>query len=288
VSCPPANMGGPRRYSLGATGVALACYEWLPVGRPVGVVQIAHGRGEHALRYSAFANDCRAAGLAVYANDHRGHGATAQPGQLGSFGAAGFGALVDDMAALTLSVRSINPGTPVILLGHSMGSFAAQMFVGRHARLLSGLVLSGSAALDLRYAGSSGPTDYNARCKPERTPFDWLSRDESAVDAYIADPLCGFPLDSASQQSMVASAPRMLPPVLDRLPVLLLTGDQDPVNGNLLWFHPLVERYRTAGAAVTVQSYEGGRHEMLNEINRAEVKAALIDWIKSACASVSY
>ncbi len=278
-----------ERFSLAMPdGAELACYRWLGCAAPRGIVQIAHGRGEHALRYAAFAAACMRAGLAVYANDHRGHGRTAGPGQFGDFGPAGFPRLVLDMAALTYTVRERHSGVPVILLGHSMGSFAAQLYLRDHAALLAALVLSGSAALDLRYAGSPGSTDYNASFQPQRTEFDWLSRDEAAVNAYIADPLCGFALRPESQASMVAAAPRM-PPAgsLGGLPVLLLTGDQDPVNGNLRWFHPLVDRYAAAGAVVTSQVYSGGRHEMLNEINRDQVTAALVAWIVTTATSTS-
>ena len=267
-------------------GAPLACYRWSGQGVPGGVVQIAHGRGEHSLRYAAFAAACVQAGLAVVANDHQGHGRTAGPGQLGDFGPRGFAGLAADMALLTQEAGRQFPGVPIVLLSHSMGSFAAQLYLRDHAALLSGLILSGSAALDLRYAAMTPAFDNNAAFQPERTPFDWLSRDPAAVDAYIADPLCGFDLLPDSQRSIVQAAPATIPAApLTGLPVLLLTGSQDPVNGNLLWFHPLAERYRAAGAAVTTQIYEGGRHEMLNETNRAEVTAALIAWILSVSSS---
>jgi alpha-beta hydrolase superfamily lysophospholipase len=285
--CP---MVEPEFFSLTASdGAPLACYRWSGGAMPCGVVQIAHGRGEHALRYAAFAAACVQAGLTVYANDHRGHGRTAEFGQLGDFGPAGFPGLAVDMALLTRTVRERDPGMPIILMGHSMGSFAAQLYVQDHAALLAGLVLSGSAALDLRYAGSRGPIDYNACFQPWRTEFDWLSRDETAVDAYIADPLCGFPLKPDSQASMAAAAPLMVPIAnLDGLPVLLLTGSHDPVNGNLRWFHPLVDRYAAAGAIVTSQVYPGGRHEMLKEINRDEVTVALVAWLVAVATSSAF
>ena len=271
-------------FSLDAPGGApLACYRWSGPGTPRGVVQIAHGRGEHSLRYAAFAAACVEAGLAVVANDHQGHGRTALPGRLGDFGSRGFPGLAADMALLTRDAGRQFPGVPIVLLGHSMGSFAAQLYLRDRAALLSGFVLSGSAALDLRYAAGTTQVEYNAAFQPQRTPFDWLSRDPAEVDAYIADPLCGFDLFPASQRSMAQAAPATVPAApLAGLPVLLVTGSRDPVNGNLQWFHPLAERYRVAGAAVTTQIYEGGRHEMLNETNRAEVTAALIAWIVSA------
>ena len=239
-------------------GAALACFHWSGTAPPRGIVQIAHGRGEHALRYADFATACVQAGLDLYANDHRGHGRTAEPGQFGDFGPAGFVGLADDMALLTRVVRDRHTGTPVVLMGHSMGSFAAQ-FSGRdHAALLAGLMLSGSAALDLRYAETVGPVGYNAHFQPQRTGYDWLSRDPAAVDAYIADRLCGFALTLESQASMEATTARMAPAErLDGLSVLLLTGDQDPVSGHLRWFHPLQDRYAAAGAAPQGQARIG-------------------------------
>lgn len=272
----------------GADGAALAGFRWLPEAEPRGVVQIAHGMGEHSLRYSPLAAALNAAGLAVYANDHRGHGASAA-GALGDLGPGGFAALADDMACLTRLVQQELPGVPVVLLGHSMGSFAAQLYLLDHHALVAGVALSGSAALDARPAQPGERArlqDYNAAFTPARTPFDWLSRDPAAVDAYRADPLCGVSLTQESRNSMLAAAVRMADPaalaqVPSDLPLYLFSGDADPVNGGLAWFDPLVARYRDAGFTdVTVRLYPGGRHEMLNETNREEVIADLLAWIE--------
>ena len=273
----------------GDDGTSVAGYRWLPPGAPRGVLQLAHGMGEHALRYRLVAERLTGAGLAVYANDHRGHGATAPHG-LGVIGPGGFPVLAADMACLTRLARAEQPGLPVVLLGHSMGSFAAQLFLLDHAGLIDGAVLSGSAALHQRtqavqQAGAARLQDYNRAFEPARTPFDWLSRDPDAVDAYIADPLCGFSLKPACRASMIAAAARMLDPEALRgvrrdLPLYLLTGDADPVNGALTWFHPLEAAYRDAGLRdVTARIYPGGRHEMLNETNREEVIGDLLSWL---------
>jgi alpha-beta hydrolase superfamily lysophospholipase len=275
-------------------GHAIDIYAWLPETPPRAIVQIAHGMGEHAQRYAATAEALVAAGHAVYANDHRGHGRRAfEAQQLGKFGEAGFSAVAADMALLTRHLRTLHAGRRVVLLGHSMGSFAAQDYVLDHSALLDGLVLSGSAALDQRIAAMKlDPTlrVANASFEPSRTPFDWLSRDDAAVDAYVADPLCGFSLDADGMRSMGSVARRLADPAERRriradLPVWLFTGDHDPINGHLKWFDALATRYRDAGLKdVTATVYPGGRHEMLNETNRDEVIADLLAWLERVAA----
>src|SRR5262249_53190831 len=144
--------------------------------------------------------------------DHRGHGKTARSReQLGDFGDGGWDALVRDMVALTQHARAECPNRPIILLGHSMGSFAAQQYILEHGALISGLVLSGSAAFDKLFVDLDAEVDLtaiNRAFEPARTPFDWLSRDPKAVDAYMADSLCGFGVNKESTRSMAASMRR--------------------------------------------------------------------------------
>jgi len=288
------------RSLAGHGGYAIGLRTWEPPGVPRAVVQIAHGMGEHSARYAELAAALCAAGIAVYANDHRGHGLTVpEGGTFGEFGAGGFEAVVADMAAVTDLIRHERPGLPVVLLAHSMGSFAAQLYMLDHARAIAGLVLSGTAALDQRRAAQLKAKDNwtlesnNAQFAPGRTPFDWLTRDADIVDAYIADPLCGFTVTPSSLSSMHSAYARAclreeLSRVRPDLPVLLISGDMDPVNGNLLWLHPLVERLRAAGLRdVSVRIYPGGRHEVLNETNRATVFADLIEWIDRACSALT-
>src|SRR5262249_22022474 len=171
-----------------ADGLRIACARWESRGPVRGVVQIAHGMGEHLGRYAGTVTALASAGLTVYGNDHRGHGHTApSPADLGDFGEGGFDLLVEDMARLSRIAREEFPGRPLILLGHSMGSFAAQQYVLEHSHEIDGLVLSGSGALDAlaQAAGAAAPGEnvLNARFEPARTPFDWLSRDRAVVDA---------------------------------------------------------------------------------------------------------
>jgi len=277
------DVGGGHRAEL---------LSWLPATQPRAVVQIAHGMGEHAARYERVARALVAAGHAVYANHHRGHGpGAAAASMLGDFGPGGFAAVVADMAQVSQHARAQHPGVPLLLLAHSMGSFAAQLYLLDHIQLVSGVALSGTAATELRFANRDPNRklqDMNAWIEQPRTPFDWLSRDACEVDAYIADPLCGFTITPASRQSMFAACDRLA--ALDAfvalpkdLPMILITGDQDQVNNHLAWFHPLVQRLRDAGLSdVQTRIYPGARHEVLNETNRDEVTAGLLMWVERA------
>lgn len=279
-------MSQPKTFAFdGADGARITGYRWTAT-QPHAVVQIAHGMGEHALRYGAPFASFAEAGIEVYANDHRGHGKTALPDKLGDFGPGGFGAVVDDMAALSQICRREFPQLPLILIGHSMGSFAAQIYLLKHSGLIDGAVLSGSAALDLLPPPSAdGLEAFNAPFEPARTKFDWLSRDPAEVDKYVSDPLCGFSVTPDSMVSIfTAAAPLFEPNALNHirstLPIYFIAGDKDPLNGDLTRLGPLVERYRAAGIRdVRTDFYPGGRHEMFNETNRDEVMSNLMRWI---------
>ncbi len=281
-----------------ADGAVLAAYRSLPPGKAKGAVQISHGMAEHALRYDRLAKALNAAGYAVYAGDHRGHGGSAAAHGLGSFGDRGFQAVVNDMAALSDLIRREQPGRPLVLLGHSMGSFASQLFILEHGRGLAGLVLSGTAALDklletlLAAGGPVSLSILNAAFEPGRTGFEWLSRDEAEVDAYVADPLCGFDLDEASLQSMFGlgaaarSDPRLASAV-GPLPVYVISGENDPVVGpDQAFTRALIESYEAAGLGpIEHRVYPGGRHEMFNETCRDQVTADLVAWLDETLAA---
>src|SRR5262249_26959481 len=236
-------------------GLSIASSRWTGGGPLRGVVQIAHGMGEHIGRYKALAETLAAAGFAVYGNDHRGHGRTARsPDELGDFGKGGFELLVEDMMRLSRIARDENPDLPLVLLGHSMGSFAAQWYALDHSGEIDGLVLSGSGALDalVRAARWSGQRFLNAGFQPARTPFDWLSRDQKVVDAFIADPLCFASLKSASFSSFLAAAkplsdPDRLRQIRSDLPMYVFSGSDDPVGVRLEGVRLLIDRYLAAG-----------------------------------------
>jgi alpha-beta hydrolase superfamily lysophospholipase len=270
----------------------VACARW-DGRRPVkGVVQIAHGMGEHIRRYIGTIEALISAGLTVYGNDHRGHGRTApSAAHLGDFGEGGFDLLVEDMFRLSGIAKHENPDQPFILLGHSMGSFAAQQYVLDHSRDIDGLILSGSGDLDglahLARSAASGVNIFNGPFEPARTPSDWLSRDSAVVDAFINDPLCFPELQPAAFASFMAAAPRLSDPVSvsmirDDLPIYLFSGSEDPVGQQLKGVQVLIERYQQAGIRnVSHDFYPGGRHEMLNEINCDDVRTRLLGWISA-------
>lgn len=274
-------MTDPDLFSFTAgDGTTIRARHWPAQGETRIVLIVAHGMGEHSGRYRAPLAPLAARGVAIYAPDHRGHGATAPEGMHGDLGPGGFAALVDDLAVLTRRAAAEHPDARVVLLGHSMGSFAAQAFAPRHADLLDGLALSGSAALEaLALAGPASLEAFNAAFEPARTPFDWLSRDEAEVDRYLADPWCGFSVDAAGQASMVALAPQMMDVgALPRdLPVYIVSGLADPLA---VAVEPLIARYRDAGLAVTTDLYPEARHEVFNETNRAEVVARFASWLE--------
>ena len=174
---------------------------------------------------------------------------------------------------------------PLILMGHSLGSFFAQAFVFDHSTAIDGLVLSGTAAFGDRTGGAKRLDEVRVAGEAPRTPFDWLSRDPAQVDAYIADPLCGFSRKATSAGSFARLAARLKDPaeiakIRKDLPIYIFVGDKDPVNQDLALLKPLVDRYRDAGLSdLEVKVYPGGRHEMLNETNRAEVVADLTVWL---------
>ncbi|HEV7787667.1 MAG TPA: alpha/beta hydrolase [Pseudonocardia sp.] len=274
-----------------AGGVAITAYRWDPTGSPAGVVQLTHGMGEHVRRYAELAAVLNARGLVVYGQDHRGHGATAgSPENYGVLGPDGWTELVADIGRLTDVIRADHADLPLVLVGHSMGSFAVQQYLVDNSDRVSAAVLSGTAAIDLLEPALNldEPIDlavFNAAFAPARTDYDWLSRDDAQVDAYVADPRCGFGVDGPSTKAMFLGARRPADPtelakVRSDLPLYIAVGDADPVNGGLALLNPLVERYQAAGLAdVTVRVYPGARHEIFNETNRDEVYSDLVGWI---------
>jgi alpha-beta hydrolase superfamily lysophospholipase len=284
----------PERFQFtSGDGLSIACVKWSGHHDVRGVVQVAHGLGEHMGRYAQLAETLVHGEFVVYGNDHRGHGLTAKvSGSFGDFGAGGFDQLVEDMISLRALAKNAHPGKPYILLGHSMGSFAAQQFILDHSHSIDGLALSGSGTLDgLARLAQSVPSGedpmilMNAAFEPARTASDWLSRDNAEVDAFINDPLCFPSLKPGSMASFVDAFPRLVDPkeirkVREDLPLYIFSGSDDPVGQGLEGVRAPVDRYRSAGiTSIAHDFYPGGRHEMLHEINRREVFTNLLVWI---------
>jgi alpha-beta hydrolase superfamily lysophospholipase len=300
-----------RTFTLKASdGTEVFVYGWLPEGTPRGVLQVAHGLAEHGLRYKRFAEACAARGLAVYADDHRGHGRTAAGGTLGYFAAEhGWRSVLDDLYRLGDHITKEHPGVPRVFFGHSMGSFLTQQVMFERGDQLAGAVLSGSASgggnplapigrfvarVERARVGPKKPSavltkmtfaDYNRAFAPTRTEFDWLSRDPAEVDRYIADPLCGFEATTQLWGDLLGALPGLADPknlaqIPKDLPVYLTVGERDPLHRKLKDFHALVAGYEGAGLRnVTVRVWPEARHEILNETNRDEVTAAILDWV---------
>jgi len=274
------------RYE-GADGAGLAGFVWRGAARPKAVLQLAHGAGEHAGRYLGPMGPIVDAGYVIYTADHRGHGLTSGMTSLGDFGPGGAPAAVDDMAVLSRRARAENPDLPLILMGHSMGAMFSQAYILDHSALIDALVLSGTTGPGPRPAG--GP---NSGYANPRTEYDWLSRDEAEVDKYVADPFCGIRFKPDSMASFMAlrerdMGPQALAKVKSGLPTYVLVGDEDPINQKLAGLMPLVDAYRAAGLKVDLKVYPGGRHEMLNETNRAEVVTDLLAWLNGTVARLA-
>lgn len=260
-------------------------YCW-PADHPVGVVQIVHGVGEHALRHSNLAQDLNAAGYTVYADDHLGHGQTGlaqhhgDRSKIGQLGAGGMRAAVRDVYQLSGIIRSAHPDLPLVLLGHSWGSFMAQMIVNEHADDYDAIVLSGTA---YRMPGYLDGGDLNRKHrKLGTTGAEWLSRDPAVAEEFVSDPLTtSTPLAKlfgVRESARLFGRPaRDLPP---DLPILMLVGSDDTVGGErsaLRLLRAYAERSGLRDLHLIV--YDGARHEVFHETNREEVIEDLVEWL---------
>ena len=268
-----------------ADGIELQTFRWAPEGSPRAVVQVQHGLAEHAARYRRFGQALTGAGYLVYAPDGRGSGRTAA-GRYGQWGPDGWPGWVDDLARLNARIRQDNPGLKVALFGHSMGSFASQQYVLDHSGDIDALVLSGTTEVSGLAAmlDSDAPADLSAFNAPfeNRTGYEWLSRDESEVDAYVADEACGFAAPKLTGIATLAQAadPQRLAGIRSDLPILLVSGSDDPLAGGGAAVETVAQRYLDAGVRdVEVRIYPRARHELLNETTRDEVTADVMAFL---------
>ncbi len=279
---------------------------WRPIEAATQVIQILHGLGEHAERYSRFAAAATARGCVVYCHDHRGHGKHAD--QLGYFGSDdGWNRVIADVDTVRQEIRDKHADLAVALIGHSMGSYIAQSYLIKHSPNISSLILSAStwpsrpllllasalAKIEGWRLGAHrnsallqrlGFSNFNKPFHPSRTNSDWLSRDEAEVDRYIADPLCGGPYTAALWSDLTAGlfsigSDSALQRIAGDLPILITGGEDDPVGGDKGMGELAMHYAQTGHNRLTTKIYPQGRHEMLNDIVRDEVTQDWLDWI---------
>lgn len=272
-----------------AQGVEITFYEW-PVAEPRAVVQIAHGLGEHAMRYNHVAASLNRAGYSVYADDHRGHGQTgkrmierAEIKRMGNLGKGGMSATVAQVFELTELIRGELPNLSLFLLGHSWGSMLAQKILNQNSDSYAGAVLSGSTLMLPGVAPTSG---FNKKWDktPNKSTKEWLSSDESVGREFMKDPLCfgetAIEVFGITNVAGLVSLPSKK--ISSEFPVLLIAGSEDPLGaerGNMM----LAKAFTRAGVQdVTMIIYPEARHEVFNELNKQEVLADLTNWLNAS------
>lgn len=276
---------------IDAHGIAIVYDVHPAVGIPRAVIQLAHGVGEHAGRYGGLIAALTGAGYTVYADDHRGHGRTGMrqhggdASKLGELGPGGLRAAVAAVWQFTELIRAENPGLPLVLLGHSWGSFLSQMLVDAHPDAYDAVVLSGSS---LRWPGSLNSGDLNKPWKkPGAMGTEWLASDLAVGQAFLDDPLTTSrtlpDLFGAADVLRLMGRPRkgLAAQRGADLPMLLMVGRDDTVGGPRS-VHRLADAYRTRSGFddVTTLVYPGARHEIFNETIRADVYADLLAWLE--------
>ena len=283
---------------------------WTPEGEPRAVLQIIHGIAEYVERYDDFANYLNSLGYLVVAEDHMGHGKSiGTEGTQGYFN-GGWMAAMEDSYRLLTETRQKYPQLPYVLFGHSMGSFLARTLLEVHPDSgIAAAVICGTGwqpALLLRSGllmcklickkdGEKNPSptlqnlvfgSYNQRVEHPRTPFDWLNRDKRAVDAYIADPLCGFVASGGLLRDMLGGIAFIqkkenLEKMNRELPVFFIAGGDDPVGNYGKGVRQAADAFEKAGMKhVSVRVYPLCRHEILNEINKQEIYEDIARWLK--------
>ena len=284
--------------------------QWTPEGAPRAVVQIVHGVAEYAGRYDHFARFLAEHGFVVCGEDHLGHGKTVDDGKYGYFGKKdGWTLVTADVHRLRVLMGEKYPGVPYFLLGHSMGSFLARTYLCQFPGTVDGCILSGTgqekpatvaagkalASMICAFKGADSTSGlvnelslgaYNKQFKPNRTTADWICRDESVVDTYLKDPFCTIQPTAGMFRDMLGgiqyiASEEALSQMDPRTPVYLFSGDQDPVGANGAGVKTVYGFFKDHGTAdLTMKLYPGGRHEMLNEINKGEVYADVLAWLE--------
>ena len=289
-------------------GETISCQLAEPNGTLRGVVQISHGMAEHIERYFPFFRFLASEGFVVCGNDHIGHGKSCpDPSRLGFFAKEkGYQYLVEDLHLVSLELKKRYPDLPLFLFGHSMGSMIVRLYLSKYSSLLNGTVICGTAGpnpasqagmmLCRRVIASHGPMyrsqklhdlifgAYNRRIEKPLNENAWLSRDDKIVAEFTADPLCGFEFTASAYLDLLSlqyySNTKTWYKTLDtNLPMLLISGDMDPVGGYGKGIAAISKNLTKAGVHdLTVWMYSGARHELLNETNCDEVMRDVLSW----------
>ncbi len=283
---------------------------WIPEDVKVrAVLQIVHGMVEYVDRYDDFARFLGAQGIVVVGDDHLGHGdSVASQEDWGYLGDNGFECIVNDVRKIQKQFKKRFPGVPYYILGHSMGSFLTRYFLIKYGREVDGAIIMGTgyysvpiavfgkvltqavaAVKGWRYRSALVNKlafgSYNKGFAPARTDFDWLSRDEATVDAYVGEPRCQFIFTQNAYHEMFKGLEFIakksnLKKMPKRLPVLFVSGGEDPVGNSGQGVQKVYDMFVLAGMDnMDITFYEGARHEILNETNRQEVYDDLYDWL---------
>lgn len=282
---------------------------WMPEKSPVAVVQIVHGIAEFVERYDDFAQYLNGLGYLVVAEDHMGHGKSINGAGIQGYFHGGWFTAVEDTYELLQRTRREFSDIPYVLFGHSMGSFMTRTILSKHpdcgisAAVICGTgwksrgVLNigiGACELVCKTQGEKNPSkalekqvfsNYNKKVEHPRTPFDWLTRDAGIVDEYIASPLCGFTPTAGLMRELLkgirfVQEPSNLSAMKKELPILFISGGDDPVGSYGKGVLNAADRFRKAGMQdVSCKLYPLGRHEILNEINRKEVYQHISSWL---------
>lgn len=295
-------------YDSQGAGRIHAC-RWTPEGEPKAVLQIVHGIAEFVERYDGFAEYLTRRGFVVVGEDHMGHGkSVGEDGIVGYFHDGWFSAVADSYQLLERT-RSEYKNLPYILFGHSMGSFMARTILckypdsGIDAAIICGTGWQPAAMLPAvirlveavcKKSGETKPNDtlqnlvfggYNKKVEHPRTAYDWLTRDSKIVDAYIADPMCGFTASAGLLRDMMKGIRYIerkdsLAAMRKDLPVFFIAGGDDPVGSYGKGVEKAADAFRKAGMTdVSVHIYPLCRHELLNEINKEEIYGDICQWM---------
>lgn len=304
-------MGRSREcFIKGKDGEEVFLRIWDEVENPKAVVQIFHGMAEHSERYDRFAEFLNSKNIVVYADDHRGHGKTAEKnGKLGYLGNDGFYAVVEDEYSITKLIKENCGDLPIIIFAHSFGSFVGQEYITRYSKEVSAVILSGSAkqdGIDIKLAAliaklQSSMADekkeaylidklafggFNNTVKNPSTDYAWLTRDEEEQHKYSQDLYCGYISSVNFYRYLFEGLTKLyqkekLNNIKKEMPLLVISGDKDPVGKMGKSVKRLYQQYKDlAMENVTLKLYKDGRHELLNEINKEEVYEFIYKWIE--------